>query len=150
MSSIMALASICCPRWVGESTALSSGLQPRTYFDAKTAWSVQVCPFYWTFCSFLIPLRSEKPYFDGTLLATDADVYHFVEDVRSKMKTQSSVYIIAISTTVLLQRYYLYWPYLRKLAFFMLECMPRPIQPSVRCYTVFIKLIEIVFISVLQ
>lgn len=45
---------------------------------------VQVCPSYWTFCSFLIPLRSEKPYFDGTLLATDADVYHFVEDVRSK------------------------------------------------------------------
>ncbi|XP_051272930.1 uncharacterized protein LOC127372973 [Dicentrarchus labrax] len=30
---------------------------------------------------------SEEPYFDGTFIAKDCDVHHFVEDVQSKMKS---------------------------------------------------------------
>ncbi|KAL1250555.1 hypothetical protein QQF64_018351 [Cirrhinus molitorella] len=30
---------------------------------------------------------SEKPYFDGTFIAKDTDVHHFVDEIRSKMKS---------------------------------------------------------------
>lgn len=41
---------------------------------------------------FLILLRSEELYFDGTFIAKDTDVHHFVDEIRSKMKSVSKIY----------------------------------------------------------
>lgn len=40
---------------------------------------------------FLILLRSEEPYFDGTFIAKDTDVHHFVDEIGSKMKSVSKI-----------------------------------------------------------
>ncbi|XP_077083230.1 uncharacterized protein LOC143736375 [Siphateles boraxobius] len=97
---------------------------------------------------------SEEPYFDGTFIAKDTDVHHFVDEIRSKMKSTAGKGICGASQWSAARetarkaskldeeglekelqaatngQFYCtdiackYWPYLEKLAVSMLELRP--------------------------
>ena len=61
----------------------------------------QLCKTNWCLTlSIIFPslfyLRSEEPYFDGTFIAKDADVDHFVEDIKRTLKSVSKIYCVIV------------------------------------------------------
>ena len=90
------LCRLCLAHWTPDmSDLISSGYWPASCFTLVVVLlNVKLTEHIMSDTEhifFLILSRSEEPYFDGTFIAKDTDVHHFVDEIRSKIKSVSKI-----------------------------------------------------------